>query len=109
MTRAPMTHDLKCHPEPFQALMDGRKRFELRDDCRDYETGDRLRFREWDQTPLRTVDVSRADEYSRPAGYTGRVLMVRVVHAERYATKGLVVLSLDWPCPAVRPCGCVTP
>jgi hypothetical protein len=57
-------HELKTHPEPFQAAWEGRKRFELR-----FE-GDRT-FREGDQLYLREWDLS-------PGGYTGRIIMVPI-------------------------------
>ena len=47
MTRPPMDHDVKCWPEYFEAVRDGRKPFDLRFNDRDYRVGDRLRLREW--------------------------------------------------------------
>ena len=114
-----MTHDLKCYPEPFQALWDGRKRFELRNDDRGFQVGDWLRLREWDQ--------GKVDQYF--AHYTGRVAKAQVTYIARvadwdninYPPTSMVVLSLDWPCSVCRgekgcrccnpptPCECVKP
>jgi len=42
-----MTHELKCWPEYFRPIIEGRKRFEYRLDDRGYRVGDRLTLREW--------------------------------------------------------------
>lgn len=41
-------HVLKTWPDYYKALADGTKRFELRNDDRDYCVGDYLCLREWD-------------------------------------------------------------
>ena len=43
-----MQHDLKCHPDYFEALRDGTKTFECRYNDRDFEVGDELLLREYD-------------------------------------------------------------
>lgn len=40
-------HVLKCWPEFFDAIADGRKTFELRRDDREYAVGDVLELRWW--------------------------------------------------------------
>lgn len=52
-----MEHDLKCWPEYFNAIMEGRKDFELRKDDRPFNVGDTLVLHEYSP--------------SSPRGYTG--------------------------------------
>jgi hypothetical protein len=79
------THELKTHPGPFQALMDGTKTFEFRKDDRGFEVGDMLTLKEWDPDALRTpagalgrftgrsedfiVTYKLSDRFGVPAGY----------------------------------------
>lgn len=58
---------LKIWPEPFEAILEGRKRHEVREEPKDFTLteGDRLLLREWAPDP----EV-----------YTGRFLRVRVGH-----------------------------
>jgi hypothetical protein len=42
-----MIHELKTHPEPFEAIRDGRKFHEVRVNDRNYSIGDELLLREW--------------------------------------------------------------
>ena len=43
------THELKILPEYFDAVISGRKRFEIRKNDRDYKVGDQLILKEWSQ------------------------------------------------------------
>ena len=56
-------HCLKCHPEYFQLISEGRKTSEFRRNDRNFAVDDILDFREWDP-------VTKA--------YTGRSLRRRV-------------------------------
>ena len=61
-------HELKSWPEGFQAVLDGRKPFEVRKDDRGFEVGDTLHLREYQ--PM-------------PDTYTGRETDVRVTYIYR--------------------------
>jgi len=43
----PTTHDIKCQPDQFAALLNGSKRFEFRRNDRNYKVGDLLTVREY--------------------------------------------------------------
>lgn len=58
-------HELKCWPEPFQAMWDGYKTFEVRVNDRDYQVADYLLLREFD--PATSV-------------YSGRRILVNVLY-----------------------------
>jgi len=76
-------HELKSWPDPFQALMDGTKRAEVRAMDRDFAVGDLLYLREWNP-------VEEA--------YTGRHIFRQVTHithpGEYNLPDGLGVLSV---------------
>ena len=58
-----MIHALKIYPEYFEAVRIGEKRFELRDNDRDFRVGDYLALNEWDNKQ-----------------YTGRTELVKVTY-----------------------------
>jgi len=55
------THELKIRPDYFNAVFEGRKKFELRRNDRNFKIGDLLVLREWTES-----------------GYTGRNINCRV-------------------------------
>ena len=69
-----MRHDLKCWPEPFQAVVDGVKTAEYRRDDRGFAVGDGLLLCEWDY---------------KTEKFTGRQVYVTVMHIVRGGTFGV--------------------
>ena len=67
------THNLKTHPEYFQAIWDEKRNFELRRDDVGFQVGDILHLQEWDPTR-----VSPKDPLDYDTWYTGRT-SVRVI------------------------------
>ncbi len=64
------THELKCWPQYFGPVRDGRKTFEIRKNDRGYQTGDVLLLHEYD--PERNTPDSMK--------YTGNQLLVEVTY-----------------------------
>jgi hypothetical protein len=64
-------HDLKAHPVPFAAVLDGRKTFEWRKDDRGYAEGDTLLLREWEPSTMEYTgrEVRRTISYVLRAGF----------------------------------------
>lgn len=86
--RTPSTHQIKLWPEFYEAVMDGRKTFEIRRDDRDggFHVGDYLILREWDP-----ADAKR--------GYTGKQTSRRVSYVlsggQFGVEEGFVVMGLE--------------
>lgn len=83
--RDPITHELKIWPEHFDAVQDGRKPWECRNNLdRDFRPGDTLHLREWNP---------RSEEY------TDRELHRTVTHLHRGGQHGIapgfVVMTLE--------------
>lgn len=81
-------HELKTHPEPFQAIEDGSKTFELRLNDRGFEVGHWLHLREY--------------QFATPgaeAHYTGRDMIRRVTYVLDGGFPGLrpgyVIMGLE--------------
>jgi ASC-1-like (ASCH) protein len=71
-----MTHELKTWPEYFQAIWDGRKRFEVRKNDRDYQEGDILILKE-------TASVGKNYQY------TGRTISCQVEYVLQGGSFGI--------------------
>jgi hypothetical protein len=77
-------HCLKTHPGPFQAVWDGIKTFDFREDDRGFEVGDSLILEEWDPAA---------------GNFTGRSIMVDhvpyILRGPAYGVpEGHVILSV---------------
>lgn len=92
--RGTYTHELKTWPVPFQAIVDRKKRHEVRRDDREegFLVGDLLRLREWQPHTMDAPDVG--------GRYTRRECTVAVTFVSRPAssfggvTPGYVVMSV---------------
>jgi len=90
--RAPRVHELKCWPDPFQAILDGRKRFEFRRDDRGYAVGDILDLHEWDPHTryYRRVEVDGISVYR-----AHRVLVTYILRGQHGVPDDFVVMSIE--------------
>ena len=71
--RTPQTHELKSWLTFFEAVISGRKLFEVRKNDRDFREGDVLHMREYDPD----------------TGYTGRYVRARVTYLMKGPILGL--------------------
>jgi len=79
-----MTHELKTYPEYYNAAFSGIKTFEVRKNDRNYQVGDTLILKEWD-------DMKEE--------YTGAKLKVEVTYIlsePQYVAEGYVILAINY-------------
>ena len=70
-------HKIKILPEYFEAVLTGRKRFELRKNDRNYKIGDKIELAEWEEgdytgrslTFVITYILEGCPEYGLKEGY----------------------------------------
>lgn len=80
-------HDLKIEPKYFDAVLSGKKRFEIRKNDRDYKEGDQVTLREYDR---------HASVPSEAFKYTGRAFIAKIGYMTAFMQrKGYVVFSLE--------------
>lgn len=75
-------HELKTWPAPFQAVIDGKKTYEFRRNDRNFQVGDRLWLREWN---------------NETAQYTGRNAVAEVSYITQRSfglPEGFAILAL---------------
>ena len=91
------THELKTLPPFFDRVFSGDKTFELRRNDRDFQVGDVLVLREWENDcDWKKLDVG---------AYTGRKIWARIVYVltqapglrSTYAILGIVVDAAEPP------------
>lgn len=79
------THELKCWPYSFEALLEGMKTWEFRKDDRHYKVGDVLVLREFNPNMPPHVE------------YTGRIVRKRVTYVDyltQFGAPGFVGMTL---------------
>lgn len=81
------THYLKCHPEPFQAILDRRKKHEWRKNDREFGVGHTLFLQEWDpesndytgrEKRVTVTYISRGPQFGIPEGWCCMSILVRI-------------------------------
>lgn len=79
----PITHELKIHPEPFQAVSKGLKTWEYRFNNRNFREGDKLKLNEFDPEKM---------------AYTGSFIEVRIMYllegGQFDIPEGYVIMSI---------------
>lgn len=81
-----MIHALKTEKSFYEAVREGRKRFEVRFNDRGYKVGDHLALNEYD---------------AEKNEYTGRTMLVKITYIlddERFCKKDFVVIGFVWCC-----------
>jgi hypothetical protein len=78
-----MRHELKTWPEYFNEVIEGRKRFEIRKNDRNYNVDDELILQEWDPA---------TKEYT---GWAAHVQVTYILDNPDFVKDGLVVMSIE--------------
>lgn len=72
------THELKCWPPYFEAVLTGQKTFEVRLNDREYKVGEHLLLREWQ--PAWTAPPGTGSVHSPNGRYSGRQLRATITY-----------------------------
>lgn len=95
-------HELKTWPQFFQAIVDGRKNFEVRYDDRGYQAGDHVLLREYESDLVerysgRTISARIGYVLAHPSGRRGE-------HLNGYVVFSLLDIKVEhrpgWTMPA---------
>lgn len=92
-----MLHELKCHPQYFERLVDGSKTFEVRRDDRGYQAGDVLRIREWVPPSARATATYTAREREFQVGYVLRTDPALGLDLREFVVMSLLPLAVTNP------------
>jgi len=125
-----MEHDLKTWPSAFEAVLDGRKRYEIRRADRPFAVGDTLLLREWRPAHEGVCEFELSDKGdmgspksckvckrrvgdSLPGEYTTRTLRVRVTYltpeGQFGVPRGFAVLGIELETEDAEEYGCPEP
>lgn len=65
------THELKIYPKYFEAILDGKKTFEIRKDDRDFHVGDNVVLKEWDNIKYSGREIHTIIKYMLDDAFIG--------------------------------------
>lgn len=96
-------HELKIAPQWLDRVTSGEKTVEIRKDDRDFQVGDQLKLREWDEAHPNKSIAGHPLGNDR-LGYTGRDVLVIVTHVLRHEGLkfGYVALSIRKPLAVIK-------
>ncbi len=94
-----LEHRVKCWPGYFAAIIDGQKRFEVRANDRDYQTGDTITLCEWDEATLYTgrevtFTIGYMTTFSQREGYVVFALVEAAAELDR--REAIVAAAEAW-------------
>ena len=93
--RDAVEHELKTDPDIFDAILSGKKRYDIRLNDRGYRIGDTLKLRKTLHTnaQMKTQNPDYALEYVGPPLY---VYVTHILHGPMYGVKeGFVIMSIE--------------
>ena len=80
------THELKIYPKYFEEILDGKKTFEIRKDDRDFQVGDSIVLKEWDNIKYSGREIQAIIKYMLDDAILG--------FAEGYVAFSLGILNI---------------
>jgi len=72
-----MKHELKIWPQFYEAVKDGSKTFEVRENDRAFQRGETVVLKEWDPTEVDYNNYPMGGDWG-PQGYTHRELEFKI-------------------------------